>query len=175
MTKLNKPQPSDAKWFSFKNSTVTLGLAITMLLSACGNKTEEKLNGHDIKFDQTEQIDSLQTGRLDKHGERLDAQAEALVEITRILKEHGVKIEDIYKVDSVQTQKIAELSLVEPRLQAQLDILAKCCDAEKTQETPKKKPVVVVKKPTIEDENAPSDTTKTVKPGAKKDGEAFSF
>jgi len=109
-----------------------------MLLSACGKKTEKKLNDHDTKFAQTEQIDSLQSVKLDTHGERLDEQAEALKEVTRILQKHGISIENIDSINKLQTEKIADLYKTMPEFKEQLDKLNSCCNG--TTPAPTQKP-----------------------------------
>lgn len=171
MTKINQPQSqTKSSLFSFKNGALTVGLALTMLFSSCGKKTEETLNNHDTRLTQTEQIDSVQTVRLTEHTELIEG-------IIKKLNEQWVKIENLDTLTKKQTEAITKLYENDAEFKKQLDelnkVVGKCCETETIKETPKKKPAP--KKPSIENENAPSDTTKTVKPGAKKDGEAFSF
>ena len=167
MTTVNQPQSSTkSNLFSFKNGALTVGLALTMLLSSCGKKTEQKLNDHDIRLGQTEQVDSLQNVWLQEQGNDI-------TKIRKILEAHDIKFEEIDTLNKAQTEKITKLYEENSEFKAEMDKLNECCNAGKTQETPKKKPVA--KKPTIQQEVSPTDTTKTVKEWPKGDGEAISF
>jgi len=173
MTKLNTQQSSSDKGiFNFRNGALAVGLALTMMLSSCGKKTEQKLNDHDTKFNQTEQIDSLQTVTITEHTEILEW-------IVKKLAEHGVKIENLDTLSKTQTEAITKLYEQDAEFKKQMDelnkVIGKCCDVDvnakgdTTIAPVTKKPVKkVAKTPTIEDENTPSDTTKTVKPGQRK-------
>lgn len=173
MTKLNQPQSSSNKGvFGFKNGALSVWLAIAMMFSSCGKKTEQKLNDHDTKFTKSEQIDSLQTVAITEHTDILES-------IVKKLNEQWVKIENMDSLNTVQTEAITKLYGQDEEFKKQIDqlntIVGKCCDAT-VQDAPKKQPKKAPKtNHTIEDENTPSDTTKTVKQGPKKDGEAFSF
>lgn len=158
MTKLNQPQSSSNKGIlNFKNGALTIGLAVAMLFSSCGKKTEQKLNDHDKQFDQAEQVDSIQTVRLSEHTAILEA-------IALKLNEHGIEIERLDTLTNAQQKEIIELYNNDNEFQSNIEelnkVIGKCCDA--TEETAEKTPVAkkpvkkVVKTPTI-----PSDTTKT--------------
>lgn len=167
MTKLNTQQSSSDKGiFNFRNGALAVGLALTMMLSSCGKKTEQKLNDHDTKFNQTEQIDSLQTVTITEHTEILEW-------IVKKLAEHGVKIENLDTLSKTQTEAITKLYEQDAEFKKQMDelnkVIGKCCDATAETAPVAKKPTKkVAKEPTIEDENAPSDTTKTGKEGPRK-------
>gem|GEM_PF-2231288 len=142
-----------------------------MMFSSCGKQTKQDVVELQKDNKQTEQVDSLQTVTISEHTEILEA-------IVKKLDEHGVKIENMDSLNTKQTEAITKLYESDAEFKEQIDqlnkVIGKCCDAN-VEKTSKKEQKKVVKESTIEDENTPSDTTKTVKEGPKKDGEAFSF
>ena len=171
MKTVNKANSSEKSNFSFKNGALTVGLAITMLLSSCGKQTKQDIAELQKDSKQTEQIDSLQNAWLKEQGNDI-------VKIRKILEENDIKFEEIDTINRVQTEKIAKLYEDNAEFREEMDKLNKCCDAKNGEKeatvTPKKTQTKKVEI-TIEQENTPADTTKTVKQWPKKDGEAFSF